>query len=177
MFGRTKSPYLKDGRLGDVLAAIQIMGVSDWYRRKLEVWTILLSGDADQEAHPERFAQRMGHWRTVFQEHPEFFRPSGAVPGAYALGIRRGLPRRYHVRRRKVMDQDEIERLTQEEQAYLTRTPLSLDDMKKLVDMALALHEEANNRARWLLQLLIPLGGSIVVGLLSFAAIYLKAKG
>jgi hypothetical protein len=173
------SPYLKPGRLGDILAAIQIMGVSERYRRTLDVWTIFLSGNVDRQTNPEKFAEKMKHWQNVFDEHPEFFRPSGAVPGAYALGLRRGLPRRYDISRAKLIDEGEYDRMTEQQQRNITRSPLSLDDIKTLIDIALGLHEEANSRVkdrRWFIQLLIPLAGSVFVGLLSFAAVYLKAK-
>jgi hypothetical protein len=38
------SPYLKPDRLPDVLAAIQVMAVSDQYRGPLKQWTYFLSG-------------------------------------------------------------------------------------------------------------------------------------
>ena len=47
------SPYLKPGRLADVLAAIQVMAVSDQYRRTLEQWTFYLSALKASASEPE----------------------------------------------------------------------------------------------------------------------------
>ena len=42
----TTSPYLKSGRLGDVLAAIQAMGASeDYYARSCAAWAPIISGE------------------------------------------------------------------------------------------------------------------------------------
>src|SRR4029077_10542272 len=98
-----KSAYLKPDRLPAVMAAIQVMAVSEQYRRPVKQWTYLLSGikapksqsepepapdtDPDSESEPESepasepaseadadsFADQ---WRIVFKEHPEFFRGS-----------------------------------------------------------------------------------------------------
>ena len=60
-----------------------------------------------------------------------------------------------------------------------TRAPLSLNDINTLIDVAVGLHEVAADRIkdrRWMIQLLVPLAGSVLVGLLAFAAVYLKTK-
>src|SRR5262245_25432496 len=73
------SPYLRPGRLGDVLAAIQAMGASeDFYARSCDAWSRVIGGD-------RRDGQ---YWKNVFDEHQEFFRKAIREPGAeerYAL--------------------------------------------------------------------------------------------
>jgi hypothetical protein len=179
------SPYLKPGRLGEVLAAIQVMAVSDQYRRTLEQWTYYLSGirapksqsepdsdfEADSESEPasEPDAERAaGRWRIVFDEHPEFFRPSFARPGAYALVLRRGSPRRFDLNQRKVISETELAQIPKAERR-VTRAPLAPADMKVLLDVALSLHREASERKaerRLKLQVWVPFLGSLTGGLI-----------
>ncbi len=70
-----KDPHLRPNRLPDLLAAIQTMAIFERYRRPTAKWTDLISGD---EARGE-------YWKEIFDQHPEFFRPSTAHPGEYAL--------------------------------------------------------------------------------------------
>jgi hypothetical protein len=160
-----QSPYLKPGRLGDVLAAIQLMAVSRRYSRPVENWTSLLSGNALNVANPATEVER---WRSIFQEHPEFFRQSRAQPGVFALGLRRGLPRRFDPNTNSVLTEAAFQQLPPAEQDELLRPPLSLDDMKTLTDIALSLHHAAADRekeSRWW----APVAASIVVGILAIA--------
>jgi hypothetical protein len=76
---KSDSPYLKLGRLNDVLAAIQTMSIYERYRESCEEWAWLISGDKSKSEH----------WKSVFDEHPEFFRPSRDFPGEYGLVYRR----------------------------------------------------------------------------------------
>ena len=61
---RMKSPYLKEGRLGDVIAAITVLGTYPFYKLAVNRWAARISGSE----------QRAEHWRRVLEEHPEFFR-------------------------------------------------------------------------------------------------------
>ena len=81
------SPYLReDGRLGDVIAAIQAMATYKFYKLEFKGWADRISAD-------ETLAE---HWRQVFQEHPEFFRLDGERKRA-SLVWRRQHPKRYSV--------------------------------------------------------------------------------
>ena len=59
------SPYLRDSnRLGDVIAAIQAMATYKFYKLTFAGWADRMSADESQA----------DKWKTVFLEHPEFFR-------------------------------------------------------------------------------------------------------
>src|SRR5438045_1478996 len=74
----TRSPYLRDGRLAQILAAIQCMAVYKFYRMTPADWSKVLGGQS-------------ADWQKVFTEHPELFRESPSKPGHYALVYRRAL--------------------------------------------------------------------------------------
>ena len=60
---RTKSPYLIDFRLADVVAAVQVMGIYPWGSRQVDDWTKKLGKPLSAD-----------FWTTIFRQHPEFFR-------------------------------------------------------------------------------------------------------
>jgi hypothetical protein len=73
-----KSHYLEADRLANVIAAIQILGVSDQTAATLNRWVAEL--EASEELTPEqleltrvKFADRK-KWAAVFEQHPEFFK-------------------------------------------------------------------------------------------------------
>jgi hypothetical protein len=73
-----KSHYLEKDRLASVIAAIQILGVSDRASGTLNRWVAELEASeeltAEQLDHsPVKFAERK-KWLTVFEQHPEFFK-------------------------------------------------------------------------------------------------------
>jgi hypothetical protein len=59
------SPYLKTGRLADVIAAVQFMGASGRPEADILDWTQRLSGNKEESERKR--------WTAVFKEHPEFF--------------------------------------------------------------------------------------------------------
>lgn len=73
------SPYLKPGRLGDVIAAVQFLGQYEDYKRSVADWT-------EKFATPPRSENS---WAAVFEEHPEFFRTNDE--GLVSLVWRRAL--------------------------------------------------------------------------------------
>lgn len=143
---KRESPYLKPGRLADVLAGIQVMAVSEQYRQSLEDWTYYLSGlrmgTSDNSPQATKAAAR---WRSVFDDHPEFFRPSIVNPGDYALVLRRGLPRRYDLEQQKLLSERDLAQMVPE-RGRITRAPLAHAEMKALLEVALSLHKEATER-------------------------------
>jgi len=60
----SKSPYLKNQRLADVIAAIQVMSTYKFYKLDFAGWTQKITGTKDDA----------DYWQLIFEEHPEFFR-------------------------------------------------------------------------------------------------------
>lgn len=95
------SPYLKDSsRLGDVIAAIQVMSVYKFYKLSFEEWADRISADKNDSEK----------WKTIFIEHPEFFRLDGAREKA-SLVWRRQFPRRYDVDAERVLSLEDYQKL------------------------------------------------------------------
>jgi hypothetical protein len=61
----TYRPYLKEGRLPNVLAALQVMATAVRSERTIENWAFVL--DRNREI------STVDKWKTVFKEHQEFF--------------------------------------------------------------------------------------------------------
>jgi len=83
--------YLEKDRLGHVLAAIQIMGMSNWPWGTLNRWVGELEGGEDltpkQLGHaPVHFGDRK-KWAAVFEQHPEFFK-TFTVTGEERVALR-----------------------------------------------------------------------------------------
>jgi hypothetical protein len=73
-----KSRYLESDRLAHVIAAIQILGVSDQTSATLNRWVAELEAsegltNEHLELTPIKFAERK-KWAAVFEQHPEFFK-------------------------------------------------------------------------------------------------------
>jgi len=150
-----KSPYVATSdRLADVIAAIQAMGVYKYHLRTFDHWAQAISGDASKGAH----------WRTVFEEHPEFFRLDTERERA-SLVWRRQLPKRFDVDAERQLSKEELATLPPEARKRVSRAPLSPSDIKTLVDAAINLHTRAveiQREGRWW----IPLASSAIGGLI-----------
>lgn len=138
------SPYLGDpNRLGDVIAAIQAMAVYKFYKLDFRGWADRISADDGQ-------AEK---WRAVFLEHPEFFRLDSKREKA-SLVWRRQLPRNYDVDGGRVLTDEEYDSLGAGERSRVSRSPLSSNDIKALIDTAVNLHaralEHEKKRLWWL---------------------------
>src|SRR4051812_1005792 len=81
-----QSPYLKPGRLADVIAALQVMAAAKRPERLIADWAQTFDGHIDEEGARK--------WEDVFREHPEFFkvykldkddRPKAALRWRYAF--------------------------------------------------------------------------------------------
>lgn len=95
------SPYLRDPhRLGDVIAAIQAMVTYRHYKLPCSDWADRMSAD---EAQGEK-------WKTLFLEHPEFFRLDSSKEKA-SLVWRRQFPKRYDVSESRILTGEEYEAL------------------------------------------------------------------
>ena len=125
-----KSPYLKPQRLPDVIAAITALGTYKFYKLDVDRWADRITGSAD----------RAGPWRTVFEEHPEFFRYASDRKKV-SLVLRRQFPRNYNVDAEPEEFPDhEVDGLTE---SRISRRPLSPAELTELVGFAIRLHDSS----------------------------------
>lgn len=161
MVTKTKTPYLYDNnRLGDVIAAIQVMGSYGYYKLDFENWAIRISGDKGKAEH----------WRKIFVEHPEFFRLDTAGVKA-SLAWRRSYRRRYSVAKQRELSPDEYNDLNSIELSQISRAPLNSTDISVLINTAINLHTRAleqNREHRWLSSPLFSLLGVALGALLGW---------
>ena len=140
------SPYLSHPRrLGDVLAAIQSMGTYKFYKLDFETWADRISGDA-----------KLGdYWRTVIEQHPEFFRLDRSRTCA-SLIWRRQYPKLFHVDLERKLTREELAELNEEQRKRVSRNPLTPGDIQALMKTAIDLHTRAfdhQREKRWWLPL------------------------
>lgn len=132
------SPYLKDDqRLGDVIAAIQVLGTHKFYKQDFAKWSQRISGDTRQA----------DHWRKVFEEHPEFFRLDSERKEA-SLVLRRQRQKLYNVDEEAVWSKAKYRALDDVQKKRFSRNPLTTTEIEALVDVAINLHSRASERAR-----------------------------
>lgn len=125
-----KSPYLKEQRLGDVIAAITVLGTYKFYKLNVGRWSDRISGTALNEQH----------WQTVFDEHPEFFR-FASDRQKVSLVWRRQFPRNFNVDEEPEEFPDhEIDGLTE---SRTSRRPLTPIEVTELIGVAIRLHDRA----------------------------------
>lgn len=150
-----KSPYTATpGRLADVIAAIQAMGVYKFHMRPFGEWAESIGGDSSKASF----------WRNIFEEHPEFFRLDTTGQLA-SLVWRRQFPKRFHVDRLQMLSEQEYAALSPQEKERVSRAPLSPSDIKTLIDKAINLQSRAvdiQREGRWW----IPLVSSALGGLI-----------
>jgi hypothetical protein len=150
-----KSPYVKNpDRLGDVIAAIQAMGIYEFHMCKFERWAKNITGDSSKG----------NYWKKIFEEHPEFFRLDSTREMA-SLVWRRQYPKCYHVDLKKEITLQELNALPADEEQRISRRPISDADIKTLIDAAINLHSRAielQREGRWW----IPLASSLIGGLI-----------
>jgi hypothetical protein len=153
-----ESPYLQENsRLSDVIAAIQAAATYKFYKLDFEGWADRISADIT----------RAEHWRRVFEQHPEFFRLDGERKKG-SLVWRRQYPKRYDVDNLVEMPKADYDRLSSEQKARVSRTPLKADDIKTLIGTAIDLHSralEARKERNWYK----PLTFQAIAGLLGAA--------
>jgi hypothetical protein len=144
-----KDPYLKPGRLADVIAAIQVMSAAKRPERKIEDWANEFSRSRDPKT--------VSHWSSLFEEHREFFltyklkdEPKAALRLRYAF-------KTYDAETGKEYTPEEIKGLSREERDLLTTKPLSGDHIGTLINTAIGLHTRAleqQSARRWWVPLL-----------------------
>ena len=154
-----ESPYLENvNRLADVIAAIQAMSTYKFYKLPFEGWADRIVGDSTKGEY----------WRSVFEEHPEFFRLDGPRERA-SLVWRRQYPKRFHVDQGRLLSPEEYAMLTEAEKKRVSRAALTPADIKTLIDAAINLHSRAIERrreGRWWVPLLSSAVGGLIGALL-----------
>lgn len=140
-----KNPYLSDGRLGDVIAAIIVLGTYPFYKLTAARWSYRISGDVTRE----------NDWRTVFKEHPEFFRPA-SDGDKFSLVWRRQFRRNYRIDDEpEIVPDYEIDGSTD---TRISRRPLSPNEVTELIGVAIRLHDRALEQSKaavWWLPLVV----------------------
>ena len=130
-----RNPYLKEGRLGDVIAAITTLGAYKFYKLDISRWADRICGNSEAEPH----------WRALFREHPEFFRFASASKKV-SLVWRRQFPRNFYVDAEPEDSPDhEVDGLTE---SRISRRPLSPEEVAGLIDVAIKLHDRAVEQQR-----------------------------
>lgn len=161
-----RSPYLANPRrLSDVLAAIQVMGTYEWSSSEEPDWQKRLGDPVSAD-----------NWKTIFTEHPEFFRISGKWN---SLCWRHAYHRNFSIPQRRELTPAEIADLSDEEKEKLTRKPLTPEQVEALMKTAIELHNRSIAHAqenRWLSPLLFALLGVILSGAFQVAVAVLKPQ-
>ena len=125
------NPYLEKGRLADVIAAITAMANYRFYKLTFE-------------KAAERITNRPEHaekWKTIFYEHPEFFRVSH---DKVSLVWRRQNPKSYNTKTSKDISRDTFDQLVRIGTTdHISRRPLKPEETTALIDVAVKLHERA----------------------------------
>lgn len=160
-----KSPYLEnENRLADVIAAIQVLGSYKFYKLDFDVWADRIVGDSSKAEH----------WKTVFEQHPEFFRLD--VPRKKAsLVWRRQHQKLFDVDSEDTISREKYWELTDEERNRISRTPLNSDEIGSLIGTAVNMHDHALMRqrdSRWW----VPLGSSFIGAVLGGGGFTLLLK-
>jgi hypothetical protein len=159
-----KSPYLKDRRLEDLIAAIQVMGVNPWGGSK--DWSTKLDNPLSDNK-----------WNDIFLQHPEFFRKSGDWIG---LRWRYTYDKTYDGKKHRELTDAELAELTPADRENLTHKPLEASQIETLINTAIELHSHAiahQEEMRWWQPVLIPSGlallGTILGALATLGGVYL----
>jgi len=159
----SNSPYLKnEDRLGDVIAAIQVMGSYPFYKLSYENWAHRISGEGQIEKNGQ-------YWKLIFEAHPEFFRLDTTGDKA-SLVWRRSYKRIYNVDKQRDLSDEELSSLDLEGKKRVSRSPLKGDEISILINTAVNLHARAieqDKEHRWMSSPLfallnIALGGFLV---------------
>ena len=141
----------QQGRLQDVITAIQVLGSYETTTAKAKVWRDRI-GSSPVSA---------GNWEKVFTDHPEFFRtyasnsdeelPSDDTEKIYSLVLRRSQPRMWLRKERRLATVPEITDL-KGNQKSLTWEPLSAEKITSLIEVAVKLHGAEwthREKSRW----------------------------
>jgi hypothetical protein len=167
VFGRGTSPYLKSGRLADVIAALQVMGAGERPEREIRGWARELSYSESQND--------IDKWASVFGEHPKFFlvyhlqndvTPKSTLRWRYTNRL-------YDSKTGKEYTPQEKEELPERQRWLLTTRPLTSDAVGALMNTAIELHsraiEELSARRWWvpIMAACLGFGGALLGAIVS----------
>ena len=128
------SAYLQNPRrLADLIAAIQVLGTYKFSSRRAEKW----------EKRLGRVPVSADDWKEIFRAHPEFFTLDDR--NLVSLVWRRNKERNYDTQSGEILEFAEAQAMELEDPEpdakRLSRPPLTTDEISKLVDIAIDLHE------------------------------------
>jgi hypothetical protein len=148
----SKSPHLRsEKRIADVIAAIQAMANYKFYKLSFNDWADRIVGDSEQGEH----------WRSVFEEHPEFFRLDSKREKA-SLVVRRQHQKLYDVDQERKIIRQEYSSLASTDR--ISRTPLTSAETSSLISTAIEMHSRAvdqENLKRWWIPLATAVAGFV----------------
>jgi len=136
-----KSHYLENDRLAKVIAAIQILALSQRTSASLDRWVAEL--EASEELTPEqldqtpiKFAERK-KWAAVFEQHPEFFK-TYTQRGEQRVLLRWRYAQALNASPKKEESPDPEEHTPEDAAAHaiLSSKPLSPDQIQVLINTA-----------------------------------------
>lgn len=152
---REQTPYTDNaGRLADVIAAIQVMATYKFYKPGFSDWADRICGDEG----------KAGYWKSIFIQHPEFFRLDSTRKRA-SLVWRRNYQKLYNVDLQENISREAYKNLDDKEKARISRTPLRNSDISTLINTAIDLHSreiEHKKDSRWWISGFIGLAGVIL---------------
>jgi hypothetical protein len=154
--------YLRNpARLADLIAAIQVLGTYKFSSRPAERWLNRLG----------RKPVSAEAWIEIFESHPEFFTRDNQ--NLVSLVWRRNKERNYDTHERRILSHQEAQALKAIDPEVtaerLSRPPLDTDEISKLIDIAISLHEREikhHQERRWWYAAVIGAAG-VLVSLLS----------
>ncbi len=159
MFKPNNNPYTNNNnRLADVIAAIQVMGTYKFYKLDFAGWADRIEGNESNG----------GYWKTIFEQHPEFFRLDSGRNKA-SLVWRRNYQKLYDVDKEEKITREHYKTLNTKQKDRVSRNPLTNSDISTLVDTAINLHSgEINHKkdSRWWITGAIGLAGVIIGALI-----------
>ena len=143
--------YLKPNRLGDVIAALQVMGSNERAEAPIESWARRFDDQPDDAA--------VGRWRAVFREHPEFFKIYD-YDGQEKAALRWRYARRFFDHKKnKELTPEEAAALSDGERRLLTGRTLTDAQLQGLIETAIELYAKAltaRQDKRWWFQIIVP---------------------
>ena len=158
-----RNPYTTNrNRLADVIAAIQVMATYKFYKADHSTWAKRIEGN---ESNGE-------YWKTIFEDHPEFFRLGGGRNKA-SLVWRRNYQKLYNVDLEEKISREKFKALTDEQRVRISRVPLSNDDISTLINTAINLHSseiDHKKDSRWWVAIVSGLVGIIIGSLIKVFA-------